>query len=373
MIKKIVFTFLGLIPFIGNAQNADVFDFQIEGKINMDTGTVNIEMDENKALYPNDSQNFVVKIKDGKFIAFGKTKYPIWLSFRVGARYTSKGTAIMPGKQRISLNVDSNNNKPENNNLVMLDEKKYNDFMKNALLKTQLYRNHYDSLKNIYHEKFPEQIEYLNRIELKESYAVNDTALLQFVKANPNSYYGILKLYHLVDFGYNQTLGKVYDSFSSRLKNSIYGELLLEKIAIAKQISVGSKLPVLIVKDQSGAIFDIKAYSKKKFILIDLWYSHCAPCIAQFSDMKNIYKQFSDKGFEILAISTDKEKYIADWKSAIVKYELPWPQYLDLNGIVAHSFNIRIYPSNLLINQKGEIIATDLSPAELNHFLGERL
>lgn len=310
MVKKFVLIVLILIPFFGNAQNLEVSDFQIEGRVNLDTGTVHIEMDENKALYPEDFKNFSVKIKEGRFFVSGKIQYPIWLSFRVGSTYTSKGTAIMPGKQNILLKLDSNNNAPKNNNSVMLDEEKYNDFMKNAMTKLQLYRNHYDSLKAIYPEKFPEQVEYSNRIELKESYAANDTALLQFVKANPNSYYGILKLYHLIDFGYNQTLGKVYDSFSSQLKSSPYGELLSKKITVAKQISVDSKLPDLIVKDQSGAKLDIKTYSKKKFILIDLWYSHCAPCIAQFGDLKSIYKQFSDKGFEILLFQqTRKNMY----------------------------------------------------------------
>lgn len=371
--KKIVLTALIFIPFLVNAQKKDITTYEIDGIVNRDTGTVFIETDENKAFYPDDFKNFSVKIKNGHFFASGKTRFPIWLSFRIGDKYTSKGTAIMPGKQRITLNVDSNNNAPKNNNSVMLEEKEYNYFMKTALLKSKLYRIHYDSLTVVYPGKFPEEIEYSNRIELKQSYVANDAGLLQFVQVHPNSYYGILKLYHLLDFGYNNTLGKVYDSFSSQIKSSPYGVLSAGKIAVASQISVGAKLPNLAVKDQSGATLDMATYSNKKFILIDLWYSHCAPCIAQFSDLKNIYEHFSDKGLEILAISTDKERYVTDWKNAIIKYQLPWPQYLDLNGVIAHSFNIKIYPTNLLLNEKREIIATDLSPAELKHFLNQRL
>ena len=106
MIKKIVFTFLGLIPFIGNAQNADVFDFQIEGKINMDTGTVNIEMDENKALYPNDFQNFVVKIK-----ASGNRSQRPFKSFKALSLWLLNGHRARQSRKS-SVVIFRNNNLP---------------------------------------------------------------------------------------------------------------------------------------------------------------------------------------------------------------------------------------------------------------------
>jgi len=372
-LKRIILIIWGLMPLAASAQDVNATAFKVEGNINLDTGRLDVEMAENKALYPDGFKNFSVTIKNGKFLITGKTMYPIWVSFKVGDKYSSNSTAIAPGEQLISLNVDSNNSSPKNTNSVMADEGKYSYYLKDAALKTQLYRKHYDSLRVIYPGNFPGEVEYASRKELKDSYAANDIAMLNFIKANPNSYYAMLKLYHIVDFGYNQTLGEAYRSFSTALKKSPYGELLLKKINVAKQIAKGSQLPALNVKDQDGRKIDFQKYSSKKYVLIDLWYSHCAPCIAQFPDLKDIYKEFSGKGFEILSISTDKEKYVNDWKAVILKHKLPWPQYLDLNGVEAHSFNVKIYPSSLLVDQKGKIVATDISPIELKYFLGENL
>ena len=104
-----------------------------------------------------------------------------------------------------------------------------------------------------------------------------------------------------------------------------------------------------------------------------MWYSHCMPCIAQFEDLKAIRNAFQDKGFEIIGISTDKTKYVEDWKLAIDKYKLTWPQYLDLNGIETSKYGIHIFPTSLLVNQQGKIVATGLSTVELKDFLKNNL
>ena len=62
---------------------------------------------------------------------------------------------------------------------------------------------------------------------------------------------------------------------------------------------------------------------REKYTLVDFWFSHHGPCIRQFDELRYLYNTYKPKGFEIIGISTDDEKYIGDWKGIIKQYNLP--------------------------------------------------
>jgi alkyl hydroperoxide reductase subunit AhpC len=106
---------------------------------------------------------------------------------------------------------------------------------------------------------------------------------------------------------------------------------------------------------------------------VDFWYSNCGPCIAQFKDFSSIYNRFHNKGFEIIGISTDQKKYQLQWKNAIIKHKLVWPQYWDTDGVNASRYSINAFPTNFLLNSNQEIVAKNISPAELDVLLKDTL
>lgn len=371
--RHYTFFFLILLPFLGFPQRPLPQRFKVIGFVNQDTGTVKVEMSEARQLYPESFKELYLKISNGKFSFSGNIEYPVWLSFRIGEKYVSDRTPITFGKQTIRLDTGMVYQEPSNDNHINGEKIKFNSFKKQADLVYTHYRNNYDSLKVIYPDKFPDELEFQSRLMLKESYLASDQALLQFISANPDSYYGMYKLYHLVDFGYNSQLEQCFAKLSDRLKESPIGKHLASKIAVARQTSVGEKLPEFAVAAQNGEKLDMGKFKDSKFVLIDLWYSHCAPCIAQFSELKAIYSQFSKKGFEMIAISTDRERFVEDWKSVIAKHSLPWHQFLDLNGVEARKLNVKIYPTSFLLDNNGTIVASDISPIELKYFLMKNL
>lgn len=362
------------LPLFTFGQTQNLKTFTISGEVNIDTGTVQLLPNElNTTLYPTGFKPVTAKIHKRKFKFNGQADGPVWIYFKIGNKYQSAGTAISAGEQHISIDTALNYGEPINDNLIMKDAKNYDKAFIQVEEQRRQYRLHYDSLFNIYGKKFPEELNLKSMKELKATYVVHDATLLSFVKENPDSYYALYKLYSLLNFGYNATLENTFERFSTLLKTSRLGQATLQRISLSKQIAVGETLPNFNVADLKGKKMADDPYNSNKLTLIDMWYSHCMPCIAQFEDLKAIRNEFHDKGFEIIGISTDKSKYVEDWKLAISKYSLTWPQFLDLNGIETSKYGIHIFPTSLLVNRQGKIVATGLSTVELKDFLKNNL
>jgi thiol-disulfide isomerase/thioredoxin len=365
---------LSLFPFAVQSQTQNLKSFTIEGKVNADIGTVHLELgNRDSTLYPTGFNPRTAKIKDGKFTFTGEVGEPVWVQFKFGEVFMSANTAIAAGVQTISIDTAMNNEVPENNNLVMKDQKKFAAEFTKSGEKRDLYAKHSDSLSKIYGSKFPDEPKLKLKKELKESYALKDAELESFVKENPNSYYALYQLYNLVPFGYNSTLGNVFVNFSSLLRGSKLGQATQQRIRLAKPISVGEMIPTFKVVDVNGGKKSVGPDHSNKYTLIDFWYSHCNPRISQFEELKAIRSMYKNKGFEIVGISTDDTKYVKDWKPVIAQHKLSWPQYLDLNGIEAIRYDIHVFPTSLLVNQEGKIVASGLSPIELKDFLQTHL
>lgn len=369
-----IILFFSITPLVSLAQDQNLKLFTVQGKVNVDTGTIIMEAGErSKELYPKDFTTTSAKIKNGYFTFTGSVKYPIWVSFKIGEIYNSENTAIVNGIQKISIDTAKKFQKPTNDNYVMKDVEKYNNDFALFERKLSKYRVEYDSLTKIYGRKFPDDLMLKSMKNLKSTYIANDSSLLKFIKDHPNSYYALFKLYHLLTFGSNKTLGEAYENLSTTLKDTPHGKETHKIILESEPTAIGAKIPNFRVKNKNGIKLKADFFKDHKYTLVDMWYSHCLPCIASFADYKSIRNANHKKGFEIIGISTDKTKFVDDWKEVIATNELPWPQYLDLNGVEAHKYNIHLFPTTFLLNQAGEIVETNLSPIELKDFLARNL
>jgi Peroxiredoxin len=100
---------------------------------------------------------------------------------------------------------------------------------------------------------------------------------------------------------------------------------------------------------------------KGKYVLLAFWSSESRDCIVENIQLKEFYRQYHSKGFEIYQIDLDKEE--SDWRAAVKFDDLPWintreDDPADLK--FARLFNVKALPSNFLFDPKGNIIATEL-------------
>lgn len=110
---------------------------------------------------------------------------------------------------------------------------------------------------------------------------------------------------------------------------------------------------------------------KNQVVYVDLWYSSCGPCRAEFKHLPKLKEQLADKSIQYLYLAHDTsvphDKQL--WKNAIKKYDLSgWhffmPPAFDSNiwKMIGEKTQIPArYPHYLLIEKDGKVSSFDAS------------
>ena len=120
-------------------------------------------------------------------------------------------------------------------------------------------------------------------------------------------------------------------------------------------IAEGHAFPPLEFTSLSGNQVSL-ANLKGKVVLIDFWATWCGPCRRVMPDLVETYKQYHDKGFEIIGISLDRDK--SQLEKYMQEMGITWPQYFDglmWNNKITRRFGIRGIPHIVLVDKNGAV------------------
>lgn len=107
-----------------------------------------------------------------------------------------------------------------------------------------------------------------------------------------------------------------------------------------------------------------------QILFIDFWASWCKPCREQFPELAKISNEFNTKGLTILGVSIDENK--DKWLKAMEIENPKWENVIDIEGFsgkLANKYGIFAIPYNILIDEKGQVIANDISLEKLRKVL----
>lgn len=188
-----------------------------------------------------------------------------------------------------------------------------------------------------------------------------DKSLKNLLDSNTNCYASafIIGGFVLPKYSYDEANG-YYEQLTERVKTSYPGQWLKEKMDAASMVNIGGIAPEidLLSPDSTG----VKLSSLRgKYVLLDFWASWCGPCLAEMPNVKEIYKEYHDRGLEIYGVSLDEKSDL--WQNAIKSNDLSWVHVSSLQGWkcpVAQRYGVTGIPRMYLLDKEGRIIAMDL-------------
>lgn len=123
------------------------------------------------------------------------------------------------------------------------------------------------------------------------------------------------------------------------------------------ELSQGKIAPNFKLESIDGNYVELIQMIGKGPILLNFWATWCKPCMEEMNELNKIYDELKDKGFSLIAISTDNEKTIAKVKPLVKSKGYNFKVLLDKNSDVARKYYAQQIPYSVLIDKEGKIIS----------------
>jgi len=122
-------------------------------------------------------------------------------------------------------------------------------------------------------------------------------------------------------------------------------------VAERNVVKLGEPAPNFQLPDLNGhlvALSDLHG----KVVLLNFWATWCGPCRVEMPSMEQLYRTFSRKDFEILAVSIDVQG-VAVTRPFQQEYHLTFPILHDADYRVGLTYGARTLPMTFLVDRQG--------------------
>jgi len=117
--------------------------------------------------------------------------------------------------------------------------------------------------------------------------------------------------------------------------------------------SVNNKAPDFSLKDAHGRSLSLSSL-RGKVVLINFWATWCPPCKAEMPSMNRLYNEIRNRGFEIVAISTDNS--LSTIRDFLARNRIDFPVLFDETKSVTRQYHVFSMPTTFLIDRNGMIV-----------------
>ena len=194
---------------------------------------------------------------------------------------------------------------------------------------------------------------------------------LEFVKENINTPAGRSQVMEIVGLPERLLVEIPEKADSVSLRHPLVRQIV-KRVNTYNAVAVGKTYQDAIVLDVQNQEAHLSDYmGQGKYVLIDFWASWCKPCCAEMPELKRLYDQYKQQGFEIIGISLEQDK--DSWKAKIEELQMDWPQLLDVKEEAARKYVVGAIPHTVLIDPSGVIIAKNLRGKELEEKIAQSI
>ncbi|RYZ28361.1 MAG: TlpA family protein disulfide reductase [Chitinophagaceae bacterium] len=179
------------------------------------------------------------------------------------------------------------------------------------------------------------------------------------IKKHPFSYFLLQSIYANKEHYAEKELVEILSLFDKEVQASTAADQI--RFYLANRTDPGQPLPNLRLVNTANKRVPLLDSNAKLNMLV-FWASWCGPCRLEIPVLKEIQKEYSNKGLRLVSISIDNNR--ANWQKAVEEEKMPWEQLLvDENKIeeVEQQFNFKAIPL---------VVFTDNRGKEVERFIG---
>lgn len=117
---------------------------------------------------------------------------------------------------------------------------------------------------------------------------------------------------------------------------------------------VGFQAPDFNLQTRTGDVIALSDFRGRP-VLVNFWASWCPPCRAEMPAMEQVYKDYQDQGFVVLAVNASNQDNLSQALSFVDELDLTFPILLDIEGTASNQYNLQSLPTSYFISRSGNI------------------
>ncbi len=121
----------------------------------------------------------------------------------------------------------------------------------------------------------------------------------------------------------------------------------------------GDRAPDFLLRSTDGAVRKLSGYRGRP-VLVNLWATWCAPCIAEMPVLNAVSRQYEERGLVVLGLAGDDDPVRVD--EFMNRLPLEFAILLDPDGAVGTRYGITGYPETFLIDREGRVFDKFIGP-----------
>lgn len=132
-------------------------------------------------------------------------------------------------------------------------------------------------------------------------------------------------------------------------------------------VALGSQAPnfTAVTVDSAPQLKSLADY-RGQVVMVNVWATWCLPCRVEMPSIEALHRDYSPKGFKVLAVSVDDPGHAATIRAFVEQYKLTFEILHDPDKKIVEQYDILGYPETFIIGRDGVIRKKLLSATDWN-------
>lgn len=200
-----------------------------------------------------------------------------------------------------------------------------------------------------------DEINFRMRIREAEAVELEEEATTDMDSADmstPHSNATDAEVVDLAEEGTDAEDGEAVDELALEALSTI--EEVAETTGPAVGLDVGNLAPDFTITTIDGDTVTLSEL-RGQIVLVNFWGTWCGPCRREMPEFQNVYEEYGEEGFTILALAKLQNDTFEDVVDFRDEFSLTFPIAVDEDDVVTDQYNIISQPSTLILDEDGVI------------------